>query len=61
MCVAGKTAEMSVERIQEIKEVNPNFISVIGNVEPKAEEPKVEQEAEEPKAEAKAKKAKNKE
>ena len=31
--VAGKTAEMSEERVAEIKEVNPNFITVIGNVE----------------------------
>ena len=31
---AGTTAEMTEERIAEIKEVNPNFISVIGNAEP---------------------------
>lgn len=31
--VAGETTEMSEERVAEIKEVNPNFISVIGNVE----------------------------
>lgn len=30
---AGKTEEMPEERIAEIKEVNPNFISVVGNVE----------------------------
>lgn len=30
---AGKTAEMSEDRIREINEVNPNFVSVIGNVE----------------------------
>lgn len=30
MYVAGKTYEMSEERIAEIKEVNPNFITVIG-------------------------------
>ena len=31
--VAGKTAEMSEERVAEIKEVNPTFITGIGNVE----------------------------
>lgn len=30
MYVAGKTYEMSEERIAEIKEVNSNFITVIG-------------------------------
>ena len=30
---AGATEEMSEERIAEVKEVNPNFISVVGNVE----------------------------
>ncbi len=29
---AGKTEVMSEERIAEIKEVNPHFISVVGNV-----------------------------
>lgn len=29
---AGKTAEMSEERVAEIKEVNPNFITVLGTV-----------------------------
>ena len=45
---AGATAEMSEERIAEIKEVNPNFISVIGNVEsaPVQGEPEVEPEGE---------------
>lgn len=32
MNVAGKTAEISEERVAEIKEVNPNFITVIGSV-----------------------------
>lgn len=31
--VAGKTATMTEERIKEINDVNPNFVSVIGNVE----------------------------
>lgn len=35
---AGTTAEMTEERIAEIKEVNPNFVSVIGNVEPEPEQ-----------------------
>ncbi len=30
--VAGKTAEMTEERVREVNEVNPNFVSVIGNV-----------------------------
>lgn len=30
---AGKCAEMTEERVKEIKEVNPNFITVIGNAE----------------------------
>lgn len=28
---AGKTYPMSEERIKEVKEVNPNFITVVGN------------------------------
>ena len=32
MRVAGKKVEMTEDRIKEIKEVNPNFITVIGNV-----------------------------
>lgn len=32
----GKPIEMTEERVAEVKEVNPNFITVIGN----AEEPK---------------------
>ena len=31
--IAGHTENMSIERVNEIKEVNPHFISVIGNVE----------------------------
>ncbi len=34
--IAGKTEKMTEERIAEIKEVNPNFISVVGNVEQSA-------------------------
>lgn len=46
---AGKTEEMSEERIAEIKEVNPNFISVVGNVEePEVIEEVVEEAIEEP-------------
>ena len=37
--VAGKTYDMTEERIKEVKEVNPNFIDVIGNAEPAKEEP----------------------
>lgn len=29
----GKPIEMTEERVAEVKEVNPNFITVIGNVE----------------------------
>lgn len=39
--VAGRTYPMSEERISEVKEVNPNFITVIGT--PKVEEPKAEE------------------
>lgn len=39
--VAGKTYTMSEERVKEVKEVNPNFITVIGA--PKAEAPEVEE------------------
>lgn len=39
----GDTAEMTVERITEIKAVNPDFVTVIGNVEePPVEEPSAE-------------------
>jgi len=38
--VAGKTYPMSEERISEVKEVNPNFITVIST--PKVEVPEVE-------------------
>lgn len=40
MRVAGETAEMTEERVAEIKEVNPNFLSVIGNVDKKADDKK---------------------
>lgn len=29
----GKSIEMTEERVAEVKEVNPNFITVVGNVE----------------------------
>ena len=47
--VAGTTAEMTEERVAEIKEVNPNFLSVIGNAEKKADK-----KADEKKADKKA-------
>lgn len=54
----GKPVEMTEERIAEIKEVNPNFISVVGNVEEpkKPEDEKSEDEKPEDKK-AKGKKA----
>jgi len=53
----GSTEEMTVERITEIKAVNPNFVTVIGEVEePPVEEPKKE----EPKKEDEPEKAKGK-
>ena len=55
--VAGKTAEMSEERVAEIKEVNPNFITVIGNVE---DAPVNGAETEDEKADDSAKKDKKK-
>ena len=33
----GKTVERTDERVAEIKAVNPNFITVVGVVEPKKE------------------------
>lgn len=49
--VAGKTYPMSEERISEVKEVNPNFITVIST--PKVEVPEVEvPEVEVPEVEA---------
>lgn len=35
MYAAGKTAEMTEERVREIKEVSPNFVTVIGDAAPK--------------------------
>jgi len=55
--IAGKTIELSDERIAEVKEVNPNFITVIGDAEPdqvEQELAKAKEEAEQAKAEAKA-------
>ncbi len=31
MYTAGKTYPMSEERVKEVKEVNPNFVTVVGN------------------------------
>lgn len=42
MRTAGDTAEMTDERIKEIKEVNPNFVTVIGKAET-VEETEVEE------------------
>lgn len=42
---AGITYKMTEERIAEIKEVNPNLISVVGNV--KSEKPTEEKPTEE--------------
>lgn len=49
----GKPIEMTEERIAEIKEVNPNFISVVGNVE----EPKKPEDEKSEDKKAKGKKA----
>lgn len=43
---AGQTIELSEERVAEVKEVNKNMISVIGNVEAPVAEP--EEPVEEP-------------
>ena len=53
----GKPIEMTEERVAEVKEVNPNFITVIGNVEKpdNAAEEKAKKEAEK-KAKEKAEK-----
>ncbi len=42
---AGKTYPMSEARVSEVKEVNPNFVTVVGNVE----EPEAESVEAEPK------------
>ena len=42
----GDTAEMTAERVAEIKAVNPNFVTVIGEVEVPEKEPKKEPEKE---------------
>lgn len=52
----GKPIEMTEERVAEVKEVNPNFITVIGNVEVPAQSD--EKKADEKKADGK--KAENK-
>ena len=45
--IAGKTEDMSEERVSEIKEVNPHFISVIGSADEgkKSDEDETEPEA----------------
>ena len=57
----GKPIEMTEERVAEVKEVNPNFITVVGNVEEpkKPEDEKSEDEKSEGKK-AKGKKANKK-
>lgn len=35
MHTAGSTTEMTEERIKEVKEINPNFVTVIGTIEEK--------------------------
>ena len=57
----GKPIEMTEERVAEVKEVNPNFITVVGNVEEpkKPEDEKPEDEKSEGKK-AKDKKANKK-
>ena len=57
----GKPIEMTEERVAEVKEVNPNFITVVGNVEEpkKSEDEKPEDEKPEDEK-AKGKKANKK-
>lgn len=38
----GKVLEMTEDRVKEIKEVNPDFITVVGNVEEKADDKKAD-------------------
>lgn len=52
---AGEVIEITAERIVEIKSVNPNFVSVIGEAE--AVKAEAEAELEKAKAEAEAAKA----
>ena len=53
----GKPIEMTEERVAEVKEVNPNFITVVGNVkEPEqSNDKKDDEKADGKKAENKAK------
>ena len=44
---AGKTYPMSAERVAEVKEVNPNFVTVVGNAPDPVEEAIEEVAAEE--------------
>lgn len=37
---AGKTYPMTEERVKEIKEVNPNFVTVVGNIEEESSDSK---------------------
>lgn len=43
---AGKTYDMTAERVAEVKEVNPNFVDVVGNVEEPDAEPETPAEPE---------------
>ena len=52
---AGKTYPMSEERVKEVKEVNPNFVTVIGEAPAPAEEaPETPEAPDVPDAEAPA-------
>ena len=44
MYEAGKTYPMSEERVKEVKEVNPNFVTVVGNAEEKPAKEKLAKE-----------------
>ena len=56
----GKPIEMTEERVAEVKEVNPNFITVVGNVkEPEQSDDKKDDEKADGKK-ADGKKAENK-
>ena len=50
---AGSKVEMTEERVAEIKAFNPEFVSVIGNVEEKPDEEKQEKPDEKPKGKKK--------
>ena len=44
---AGKTYPMTAERVAEVKEVNPNFVTVVGNAPDPVEEAAIEKVPEE--------------